>query len=78
MPTPFLDISERVRDNGNEQGLLGLVFDPDYGSNGAFYVNYTAEPDGATTVARFYVGGDANVPYQEDVWYFIEFKNIRI
>lgn len=40
LPTPFLDISERVSDNGN-QGLLGLAFDPLFDDNGYFYVNYT-------------------------------------
>ena len=39
--TPFLDINDgRVRLN-SEQGLLGLAFDPDYATNGYFYVNYT-------------------------------------
>ncbi|NJN54012.1 MAG: PQQ-dependent sugar dehydrogenase [Anaerolineae bacterium] len=36
----FLDISERVYDN-EEQGLFNLVFDPNYASNGYFYVTYT-------------------------------------
>ena len=37
----FLDIRGRVA-NGGELGLLGLAFDPDYASNGYFYVYYTA------------------------------------
>ncbi|NUM49104.1 MAG: PQQ-dependent sugar dehydrogenase [Anaerolineales bacterium] len=44
LPTPFLDITARVEygfGEGNEQGLLGLAFDPNYASNGYFYVNYT-------------------------------------
>ena len=52
-PTLFLDIRDRVS-GGGEQGLLGLAFDPDYGSNGHFYVNYTAQ--GQTVVARYTVG----------------------
>ena len=28
VPTPFLDLSERVNDGKSEQGLLGLAFDP--------------------------------------------------
>ncbi|MFQ6017315.1 MAG: PQQ-dependent sugar dehydrogenase [Kiloniellaceae bacterium] len=36
---PFLDIDGLAR--GNEQGLLGLAFHPDYAKNGAFYVNFT-------------------------------------
>lgn len=38
---PFLDISSRVTFNGSEQGLLGLAFDPNYSSNGYFYVHYS-------------------------------------
>lgn len=62
----FLDISAAVDDAGNEQGLLGLAFDPDYTSNGYFYVNYTYDPPGGgkdrTRVSRFSVsGGDANI-----------------
>jgi glucose/arabinose dehydrogenase len=44
--TPFLDISQTVTSSGQEQGLLGLAFDPNYASNGKFYINYTA-PGGA-------------------------------
>lgn len=52
-PTPFLDISTQVS-NGNEQGLLGLAFHPNYASNGYFYVNYT-DTSGDTHVSRFSV-----------------------
>jgi len=51
---PFLDISNIVNDNGNEQGLLGLAFHPDYQNNGYFYLNYTAQ-NGSTQVSRFSV-----------------------
>lgn len=50
---PFLDITDRVRDEGNEQGLLGLTFHPDYSNNGYFYVNYTSQPEGETHISRF-------------------------
>lgn len=60
--TPFLDIQNIVRDTGNEQGLLGLAFHPNYASNGKFYVNYTAtSPSGATVVAEYTVSGDPNL-----------------
>ncbi|MEX0966497.1 MAG: PQQ-dependent sugar dehydrogenase [Bacteroidia bacterium] len=60
--TPFLDISARVEDEENEQGLLGLAFHPDFKTNGYFYVNYTSEPDGATHISRFSVAAsDSNV-----------------
>ena len=50
--TPFLDIQDRVRDNSNEQGLLGLVFHPNYDENGYFFVNYTFG-SGDTRIARY-------------------------
>ncbi len=49
----FLDIQGVVRDNGSEQGLLSVAFHPNYASNGKFYVYYTSEPSGATTVSEF-------------------------
>jgi glucose/arabinose dehydrogenase len=36
---PFLSIGTAC---SSEQGILGLAFDPDYASNGTFYVTYTA------------------------------------
>lgn len=47
----FLDIRSSVRFNG-EQGLLGLAFHPDYGSNGLFYVYFTNNR-GTSVVAEF-------------------------
>jgi glucose/arabinose dehydrogenase len=51
--TPYIDISNRVRSGGGEQGLLGLAFHPEYADNGYFFVNYTRAGDGATVVSRF-------------------------
>jgi glucose/arabinose dehydrogenase len=55
LPTPFLDISSLVNQSGGEQGLLGLVFHPDYANNGYFYVNYTNKPAGDTVIVRYQV-----------------------
>lgn len=52
-PQPFLDISVRVT-YGGERGLLGLAFDPDYKTNGYFYVNYIGLND-STHISRFSV-----------------------
>jgi glucose/arabinose dehydrogenase len=57
---PFLDITDRVGSNGNEQGLLGLAFHPQYSQNGRFFVNYT-DRNGDTVIARYQVSGDPNV-----------------
>jgi glucose/arabinose dehydrogenase len=56
--TPFLDLSGLA--TGNEQGLLGLAFDPDYANNGHFYVNVTTNAgSGDTHIRRFTVAGDS-------------------
>ncbi len=57
LPTPFLDISDRVGSSGSEQGLLGLAFHPNYANNGAFFVNYT-DRQGDTVVARYAVSDE--------------------
>lgn len=51
----FLDIRSKVDDGGNEEGLLGLAFHPEYASNGYFYVNYTATRPNRTVISRFKV-----------------------
>lgn len=55
---PFLDITDRVSEGGNEMGLLGLAFHPDYETNGFFYVNYTGT-DGHTRISRFQASGNS-------------------
>ena len=54
LPVPFLDIDDRVRSTGQEQGLLGLAFSPDYATDGRLYVHYTGN-DGGTRISRFLV-----------------------
>lgn len=58
--TVFLDIESRVRETGNEQGLLSLVFHPDYQSNGYFYVYYT-RADEDMQLSRFEESDGAKV-----------------
>ncbi|HSL42995.1 MAG TPA: PQQ-dependent sugar dehydrogenase [Anaerolineales bacterium] len=60
LDAPFVDITDRVGSSGNEQGLLGLAFHPQYSQNGRFFVNYT-DTNGDTVIARFQVTGDPNV-----------------
>lgn len=56
-PNPFLDIVSIVGSDGNEQGLLGLAFHPNYTENGFFFVNYT-DKQGDTIIARYQVSPD--------------------
>ncbi|MEZ4863800.1 MAG: PQQ-dependent sugar dehydrogenase [Caldilineaceae bacterium] len=64
LSTPFLDIRDRVT-LGSEQGLLGMVFEPD--NPKVFYVNYSlksanGQQNGDTIIARYRVtGNDPNV-----------------
>ncbi len=58
LPTPFLTVSGVS--TGDEQGLLGLAFHPDYASNGYFYINYT-DSGGTTRIVRYTVSGDPDV-----------------
>lgn len=57
----FLDIEDRVRDQGNEEGLLGLAFHPNFAENGYFFVDHTASNPRRSVVARYRVDPqDAN------------------
>ena len=48
----FLDLSDEVTTEGTEQGLLSMVFAPDYRRSGIFYVDYT-NVDGDTRVVEY-------------------------
>lgn len=56
LPTPFLDISAETL-NASEQGLLGLAFDPDFATNGRFYVNMI-NLAGDTEIRRYTVSSE--------------------
>ena len=64
-PTSFLDISARLTATNGEQGLLGLAFDPNYATNGKFYLNFTvpggAFGNGTTHVSQFQVSSNPDV-----------------
>lgn len=54
----FLNLTDRVYSAGNEQGLLGFAFDPNYAENNAVYVNYTTRTE--TVISRF-IGNDETI-----------------
>src|SRR5688572_9716204 len=71
----FLDIKTKVNDSGNEEGLLGLAFHPDYETNGYFYVNYTASDPRRTVISRFKVSsGNADVADAASEHIILEFS----
>lgn len=63
---PVLDISDLVS-TGNEQGLLGLAFHPDFANNGYIYINYTDNANTGTgpqntQIVRYTVTDDVADP----------------
>ncbi len=70
----FLDIEAQVEDQGNEEGLLGLAFHPEYENNGFFYVNYTASNPDRTVISRFKVSSsDQNTADKASELILLEF-----
>lgn len=68
--TPFLSLGNQVTAGGNpgdERGLLGIAFHPDYASNGLFYLHYSAGSGvagtsaGDTVIEEFKVSSDPDV-----------------
>jgi len=63
---PLLDIHGLVTRNGNEQGLLGLAFSPDYPNDPRIFVDYTGS-GGTTTLASYQVVDGVADPGSADV-----------
>jgi glucose/arabinose dehydrogenase len=54
--TDFINLSSRVTQPGSagdERGLLGMAFHPNFANNGKFYVNYTQVGTGTTIVSEY-------------------------
>jgi len=49
LPTPFINISERLA-TGGERGLLGIAFHPSFKTNGKFYLYFTRKGDGEIAI----------------------------
>src|SRR5437762_10972267 len=62
--TAFLTLTG-LTDTRGEQGLLGMAFDPNYATNGKFYLNFTvpggAFGNGVTHVSQFSVRGNPDI-----------------
>jgi glucose/arabinose dehydrogenase len=60
LATPFLDITSQVT-AGGERGLLSMAFDPQYASNGFFFIYFT-DLNGDIAIERFQVSsGNPNL-----------------
>ncbi len=64
----FLDISQRVSRRGNEEGLIGFAFHPDFKNNGYVFCHYSSDKErtgknqvATNIIARFKVSKDPNV-----------------
>jgi len=68
---PFLDLSDLITSSGNEQGLLGLAFHPEFAENGRFYVNYT-DRSGDTQVVAYTADGDFADPASAQVLFSVD------
>ena len=51
--TPFFDIRIGVSDSGNEEGVLGFDFDPDFDTNVHFFVYYSASQPRRSVISQF-------------------------
>src|SRR6476646_7766704 len=59
LATPFLNVSV---DASGERGLLGLAFDPNYATNGFFYIYRTVTtPAAHNVVERYHVSTNGNI-----------------
>ena len=49
----YLSVADRFNPGGNEEGLLGLAFHPDFSSNGELFVYYSASNPRRSVIERF-------------------------
>ena len=74
-PRPFLDIPDTALARGNEQGLLGLAFHPDYARNGRLFVHLT-QADGDVAIVEYHrAAGDPNVAVRPNLILVIDKDN---
>ncbi len=64
-PVVWLDIRKQVHDQGNEEGLLSMVFHPKFAENGEFFVYYTANTPPRSELTRFVVDHASGNPRVE-------------
>jgi glucose/arabinose dehydrogenase len=76
LPDPFVTLEVVDLENrGDERGLLGIAFDPEFASNHHLYVYYTAkQPQVHNRVSRFTASGNVAMPGSEAV--ILELDNL--
>lgn len=63
---PLLNI-ESVVDNYNERGLGHIVLDPQFDTNGYYYLYYSVKNENHNRVSRFKATGNSSDPGEEDI-----------
>lgn len=71
---PFLDIVDLVRRQGNEEGLLGLAFAPDFAKTGRFYLNHIDKQQNTRIVRLKAKGPDFNTADRDSMEILLSFK----
>jgi glucose/arabinose dehydrogenase len=62
-PTTFINLTSKIlipTSAGDERGLLGMTFHPQFASNGKFYVYYNKVTDGSIVIAEYRVASNPN------------------
>lgn len=71
---PFLDIVDQVSRRGNEEGLLGLAFAPDFEESGRFYLNYSDKGQNTRIVRLVSKGPDFTTADRESMEVLMSYK----
>ena len=58
--TPFLDLTPIVLSTGNEQGLLGLAFHPNYPADTRFFIDYV-DLNGMENIRQYHVSANPDL-----------------
>jgi glucose/arabinose dehydrogenase len=67
LPGTFVDVSAKVL-AGDERGLLGLAFHPDFATNRRLFIYYTRKTDGALVISRLTANtAGTNAPSSSEV-----------
>jgi glucose/arabinose dehydrogenase len=60
-PTPYIDLTDRILSVGDEQGLLGIAFHPNFAENRKVYLSYSRDSDEHRVISEFTAASvDAN------------------
>lgn len=68
----LVDLAPNLTTAGNEQGLLGIAFDPNWAESGRLYVHYSGKANGETVIARLQREGGQIDPAKQQVLFTLE------